>query len=538
MSLQFPYEDRVLGSLLAKNAAKYSDRIFLTTDDASYTFAEAFTRSQAIAKGLRKIGVQAGTPVMIMLDNCAEFVFSWFAIALLDAVCVPANTAYTGDLLAYVISDSAAEVAITTTKVARVYQDLPQGRRAKLAKIVLCGEGDISTTGFEVTKWSELERTIGPDIVSQGKPSDIAILTYTSGTTGPSKGVLQTNAMPFQTMETFVNAVGVKETDVLFAPLPMFHGMSRTMASLSALTLGARVHLASRFSATTFWEDVKRAGATISITIFTIPPILKKRAPSPLDKTHGLKVMFNAHHDTEFEERFGVQIVEAFGMTEIGLALYSPFPERKYGASGKPGPAWEAKLVDDEERPVATGSAGQLLLRPRSPGVMMEGYLNKPEVTLKALKNLWFHTGDLMRQDEEGYYFYAGRMKERIRRRGENISAYEVETVACKHSALLECAAVGVPAGDNEDDLYLVAVMREEHSGTQADLFAWLSQNLPKFMVPRFIEFRKELPKTGSNKVELHTLLKTVPAVNAWDSLAGTSVKVPKRSRSSAAESA
>jgi len=520
MAFSFPYEKRVLGNLLAESAAAHGDKVFLTTDDAAYTFADTFERSQSLARGLRRFGVQAGTPVIIMLDNSAEFVFSWLAIALLDAICIPVNTAYNGDLLAYVIADSGAQVAITTTKLAKACIDLVPERRARLAKLVLCGDEDIDAAGFDVARWADIARTDGPVVASQSKPSDICLICYTSGTTGPSKGVLQAQSMPFQTMETFVNAVGATGQDVFFAPLPMFHGMSRSMATLSALALGARVHLASRFSATTFWEDVKRAAATISITIFTIPPILKRRPPTPLDRSHGLKVMFNAHHDTEFEERFGVRIVEAHGMTEVGLTIYTPFPQRRYGASGKPGPHWEAMLVDDDDRPVPRGVAGQLLLRPRAPGIMMQGYLNKAEASLKAFKNLWFHTGDLMREDEDGYFFYAGRMKERIRRRGENISAYEVEAVAVKHPELMECAALGVPAGDNEDDLYLVAVMQEGHRCTPATLFAWLADNLPKFMVPRYIEFRSQLPKTGSNKVELHTLLKSVPAASAWDSLA------------------
>lgn len=527
MAFEFPYEQRVLGKLLALSAVLHGAKVFMTTDDAAYTFSDTFERSQALARGLRKIGVQAGTPVIIMLDNSAEFVFSWLAIALLDAVCVPVNTAYNGDLLAYVMADSGAQVAITTTKLASAYIDLSPERRASLAKLVLCGEEAIKSQGVEVIRWTDIADTEGPTVVSQSKPSDIALLCYTSGTTGPSKGVLQAQSMPFQTMETFINAVGATERDVFFAPLPMFHGMSRSMATLSALALGARVHVASRFSATTFWQDVKRAAATISITIFTIPPILKRRQPTPLDKSHGLKVMFNAHHDTEFEERFGVRIVEAHGMTEVGLTIYTPFPDRRYGASGKPGPHWEAVLVDDNDLPVPTGVAGQLLLRPLAPGIMMQGYLNKAEASLKAFKNLWFHTGDLMREDEEGYFFYAGRMKERIRRRGENISAYEVEAVVVKHPEILECTAVGVPAGDNEDDLYLVAVMQEGYQCTPADLHAWLVGNLPKFMVPRYIEFRNELPKTGSNKVELHTLLKSVPAATAWDSLANENIIVP-----------
>lgn len=519
MTFEFPYEKRVLGHALAESAAHFGDRIFLTTPSSRYTFTDAFEHSQAVARGLRRMGVRAGQTVAVMLDNSAEFIFSWLGIALLDAICVPVNTAYNGELLAYVIEDCDAEIAITSRKLAPALCQLPQQRQGRLSRLVLCGEGAWPATELDTVDWKDMLEHVGQIVVSAACPADTALLCYTSGTTGPSKGVQQTHSMPFQTMETFVNVVGMTQDDVLFAPLPLFHGMSRSMATLAALCLGTRVHLAERFSASAFWEDVRDAGATISITMFTIPPILKKRPPGATDRDHGLRVMFNAHHDLEFEERFGVRLVEAHGMTEVGLTIYTPFPERRYGSAGKVGKDWEAILVDDHDRPVPIGQAGELLLRPRTPDIMMQGYLNKAEATVKALRNLWFHTGDLMRADADGYFFYAGRMKERIRRRGENISAYEVEAVASNHPQLIECTALGVPGGDGEDEVYLVAVMRAPQCITPAQYHAWLTDHLPKFMVPRYIDFRTELPKTGSGKVELHTLAKTVPAPNAWDSL-------------------
>lgn len=518
MPFQLPYERRVIGQLVHEGAQRFGANPYLTVDGRCYSFAETHAISQSIARGLRQLGVGTGDRVLLMLDNSAEFVFSWFAIALLDAVCVPVNTAYSGELLAYVIGDTQARIAITSSKLAPAFAGLGQAQRGALSTVLTHGErGPVD--GFRTVAWDDAISTTGEPVVSRAVPSDIAFICYTSGTTGPSKGVMLAHSVVLQTTESFINAVGMRPDDTVFSPLPLFHGMSRSMATLPALVLGAQVHLGARFSATSFWKDVKHANATISTTIFTIPPLLKSKPASADDRDHQVRVMFNAHHDPVFEERFGVRLVEAHAMTETGMTIFTPFPDRKLGASGKPGDCWEVNLINEDGSSVQTGEIGELVLRPRREGVLMGGYLNKPEATASALRDGWFHSGDLMRADEEGYYFFAGRKKERIRRRGENISAYEIESIAGQHEDIVTCAVMGVPAGDNEDDVYLCAVLKQPDAVTPAALFDWLSSRLPKFMVPRYIEFRAALPMTPSAKVEKHALAKTLPATTAWDSL-------------------
>jgi crotonobetaine/carnitine-CoA ligase len=517
MTIEIPYEERILGRLLAQAAERHGDKPFLSVDVRTYSFNETHAISHAVARGLRSLGVKPQEPVMVMLDNSAEFIFSWFALSLLDAVCVPINTAYAGDMLAYVTCDVKSRIVITSANHATAFANLAPAQRGALETMVICGPHD-GVTGMQTLGWTELIVDAGDPVCVPSTPADTAFICYTSGTTGPSKGVLLPQSLTFQTALSFISAVGMTADDIVFTPLPLFHGMSRTMATLPALLLGAQVHIAPRFSATTFWQDVRRAQATISTTIFTIPPILKHKPPSDDDRAHKVRVMFNAHHDVEFEERFNVRLVEAHAMTETGMTVFTPYPERKFGASGRAGDDWQAAIVDENDRPVTAGSVGELVLRPKQPGILMEGYLNKPEATVGAWRNLWFHTGDMMRADEEGYLYFCGRKKERIRRRGENISAYEVETIAIQHPDLVECAVLGVPAGDNEDEVYLVGVVREAGPLTAVELHEWLTGRLPKFMVPRYIEFRESLPKTGSAKIERHTLQRTVPAAAAWDS--------------------
>jgi acyl-CoA synthetase (AMP-forming)/AMP-acid ligase II len=179
---------------------------------------------------------------------------------------------------------------------------------------------------------------------------------------------------------------------------------------------------------------------------------------------------------------------------------------------------WDVALVDENDNPVPVGTDGELVVRPKRAGTMMLGYLNKPELTWSACRNLWFHSGDLMREDEDGYLYFAGRKKERIRRRGENISSYDIESAVEQHPEMVEAAAIGVPAGDGEDDVYLVAVPRVKDGVTPAELSAWLAAKLPKFMLPRYIEFRVALPKTGSGKVEKYKLTENLNVAIAWDS--------------------
>ncbi len=518
MILDIPYEQRVLGNILADRASRYAEQPFLTVGGRCYTFTEAYEISQAFARGLKRLGVAPGEPVLLMLNNSAEFVFSWFALMLLNATCVPVNTAYVGEMLAYVVGDVKARIVITSVDLAPAISGLSAEQRGELTTMIV-SNGCAGPSALDILAWEDLMITSGAPVQASAHPGDRAFICYTSGSTGPSKGVIVPHSQVLQTVQTFINAVGMTPEDTIFSPLPLFHGMSRSMAVLPALFLGAQVHLAARFSASSFWADVRNADATISTTIFTIPPILKSRPHTDDDRNHKVRVMFNAHHDLEFEERFGVRLVEAYGMTEVSLPISTVYPQRVLGASGKPGDEWEAMLVDDRGLAVPAGSVGELLLRPRKPGLMMDGYFNKPEATLSAFRGLWFHTGDLMRVGEDGYYFYAGRMKERIRRRGENISAHEVEIIAARHPEIVECAVLGVPAGDFEDDVYLIAVLRNEDAISAAQLHTWLASKLPKFMVPRYIEFRSHLPKTGSAKIERHALLADTSIIDAWDSL-------------------
>ncbi|MES2563080.1 MAG: AMP-binding protein, partial [Pseudomonadota bacterium] len=218
-----------------------------------------------------------------------------------------------------------------------------------------------------------------------------------------------------------------------------------------------------------------------------------------------------------FEERFGTRTLEAFAMTETTFLLYTPYPGRKVGSTGREHEDWEVALVDDNDVPVLLGEPGELIARPRKPYIMMQGYLNKPQATQDAWRNLWFHTGDILRRDEEGYFYFVDRKKERIRRLGENVSSSEVERSVSSHPAIAECVVLAHPAGRNEDDIRLVAVLKEGAELAPAELHAWLQARLPKFMVPRYIELVDALPRTGTNKVQKQKLVQQGLGAGVWD---------------------
>jgi crotonobetaine/carnitine-CoA ligase len=340
---------------------------------------------------------------------------------------------------------------------------------------------------------------------------------YTSGTTGPSKGVIIPNGHFFASAMVFLRALGLTRDDILFTPLPLFHGLASRLGVLPCLMMGAQVVIARRFSASSFWEQVCAANATVAHTIFSIPPMLKAQPPSPFERRHRLRAMYNSNYDAEFEARFNVQVVEAYGLTETGLTIYTEWPDRRPGSCGKADRDWEAEIVDDAGMPLPPRETGELVCRPKLEHIMMQGYLNKPAETLASIRDGWFHTGDYAYRDAEGYIYFSGRKKERIRRRGENISAWEIEKVVNAHPQVAESAAVAHPSPLGEDDVRLVIVPSPGAKPDAVEFMRWLEERLPPLMVPRYLEFVSEMPRTPSNKVEKYKLIADGLAPHAWD---------------------
>jgi crotonobetaine/carnitine-CoA ligase len=513
-------EQRLIGPLLARRARSEGERTFLSVGGRDWSFAQTDRACRALARGMAARGMAAQECVALLLPNGAEIILSWFACALLRLVNVPLNPALGGTLLETPLRDSAARGIVVSRQTLPALASLRAEVRAQFDWVAVVGGIDgaeLPAGPREYLDFADLMIGEGDDPEREADFRDRQTIFYTSGTTGPAKGVQTVNAHQFSAACGFLRAVGLTRDDVLYTPFPLFHGLAARLGVLPCLLVGARAVIGERFSATRFWEEVTACGATVAHSIFSTPGILLERPPGPYDRAHTVRAMFNSHSNPAFEARFNTRLVEAFSMTETGFVLYARWPEHREGSAGRVHEDWEARLVDELDRPVPDGEAGELVLRPKLPFIMMQGYLEQPAATVAAFRNLWFHTGDILRRDADGWHFYVDRSKERIRRRGENLSSHEIEEMTGTHPELVECAALPHPAGPHDDDIRLVAVRRTTSAPTEPELIAWLEQRLPKAMVPRYVEFVDMLPRTATSKIEKVKLIRAGLGPTAWD---------------------
>jgi crotonobetaine/carnitine-CoA ligase len=347
------------------------------------------------------------------------------------------------------------------------------------------------------------------------------MILYTGGTTGPSKGVVMTNHFYCFYAQMVARSIGYTEHDISYTCMPLFHINAQIGSVVSALYAGARVALYQRFSARSFWNEICSSGATVFLGMGTVGNILMKNSPAPEDSRNNVRlaVIVPPPADLEgFERRFGLRLIyETFGMTEcliIPPRLYEP---RRPGCCGKPVDEYEVRIADNDDDEVRPGETGEILMRPRQPYTMMSGYYKMAEATLDAFRNLWFHTGDLGYIDEEGFLYYVGRKKDAIRRRGENISAHEVENVVNQHPSVLESAAVAVPSELGEDDVKIVVVLRPGASLEPDELIRFCGGRMAYFMVPRYVDLRDSLPKNPSQRIEKYKLRAEGNSSTTWD---------------------
>lgn len=518
-----PLQQCSIAYFLRLRAEVDGGRPYLTFGGRTYTFGDTERRCRDLARGLAQRGIKTGSRVLLLLPNGAAFVFTWYACSLLGATVVPLNTSLKGFMLEAQVEDAQAEAAVVQDELLPALDAMRTEFKQRLPWLAVVGDaagaGKI-VEAARIVPFDALYRSGADDPEVPGDFRRIQIISYTSGTTGPSKGVMLPDALTFNSARTFMRLSGMTREDVVYTPLPLFHGLSSRMCALPALMLGAHAVIDERFSASRYWERAAQCHATLAQVVHAIVPLIKAQPPGACDRAHRVRAIFNAPHDLAFEQRFGVRTLEAFAMTETSHLLYYPYPQRVVGSTGRAHEHWDIELVDDNDVPVAVGEAGELVARPRMSYIIMQGYHNKPQATLDAWRNLWFHTGDILRRDAEGNYFYIDRKKERIRRRGENVSSSEVEHGVAAHPAIAECVVIAHPAAAGEDDIRLLAVLKDGAALTPAALFEWLRERLPRFMLPRFIEFVNALPRTGTGKVEKLRLVRQGLSAGVWDAQA------------------
>ena len=455
-----------------------------------------------------------------MLPNSVDYALAWFGLNLAGSAYVSINTSLVGDLLAAQFALSRSPVWVVHADYLPLLDAFPDALRLKAETLIVIGTLPESAAERwnRVIAFEGLTQVGGMPLPAAATFTDLAAITFTSGTTGPSKGVMITHGQAVSSALTFSSLMNLELDDVIYTPLPMFHGMSTRMGLLPALLTGCRIVLGKRFSGSRFWLEATEADATLAQIIFSIPAVLLAQPPGPQDRNHRVTRLFNAHYTAGFEQRFGARLIEAFGLSEVGLFIGSLGIDQKPGSAGRALPEWDVDVVDADGVSVREDTSGEIVCRPRLPGIMMRGYLNQPDRTIEATRDLWYHTGDIARRDADGYYWFLDRAKERIRRRGENISSMEIENCVRGHPDIGDVAALAFPAREGEDDIRLIVVPQPGKALSAPALYGWLQAKLPRFMVPRYVEVVASLPYTATNKIEKSRLMTAGLGPDVWDS--------------------
>jgi crotonobetaine/carnitine-CoA ligase len=520
----FEFPDRqnwTLPWMLRHRAQTHGDKVYLDVPDhgESFTFAETLARAEAIGRGLLDAGGGHGGRVLLMAPNRSELVLTWFGAALAGMVEVPINTAYTGTFLEHQVRTTTPTFAVILADYAERFVAGDTSAYDSIERFYLLGEEAEQARGIEVLRgggrdaapYQELPR---PDSVTQFPAVDRAdsgAIFFTSGTTGLSKGVNMSHSQLCFVSQQLIALVRLTDQDTHMSVGPLFHGNAQFLAASPDLIAGARFVLREKYSASRWIDQIRDCGATVTNFVGVMMDWTYQQPERPDDADNQLRCVYtvptpNAILD-DFKRRFGVEaFVEQYGMTEISLPVMTPYGvPRPAGAAGLLADEYfEAKIVDPEtDEEVANGVIGEFVIRPKEPWIMLTDYYGMPDRTGEACRNLWFHTGDGLKRDDEGWFYFVDRLKDAIRRRGENISSYEVEQAVVGHEKVLDCAAVAAPAHAEagEDEVAVFFVLEPGEQMSVEELREWCEERLPPFAVPEYVSVLPELPMTPSGKV-------------------------------------
>ena len=498
-------DECVLGQLLARQVRERPDVVHAVFEDGSrWTYAEAWRAAHAVAHRLRALGVHQGDRVLSWLPNGPDALRVWYGTNLLGAVYVPLNPAFRGRLLEHAVALSGAEVMVAHPDLVERLDSIVVDT---LAHVVALTAADWPDEGEPPV---EPERPV--------RPMDPYAIILTSGTTGPSKGV-ECSYLQLATTSAVAFSGDFGPGDRYLVNLPLFHA-GGTIGTYAALLLGGSIALVERFDTRRFWEIIRATSTTHVTLLGVMATFLVKQPPTDRDRDHRLRRVFMIPLIDDvpaFAQRFRVSVVAMFNMTETSIPLVSEPDPTTPGTCGRVRRGVQARLVDEDDREVPIGEAGELVLRTDRPWAMSSGYWGMPEATARAWRNGWFHTGDAFRCNADGEYFFVDRVKDAIRRRGENISSFDVEAEILTHPAVAEAAVVAVPSPHGEDDVLAVVAAVAGHTIDRRELIEFLAARMAYFMVPRYVRVLDELPKTATSKIEKHRLRAAGVTPDTWD---------------------
>jgi crotonobetaine/carnitine-CoA ligase len=516
---------RTLPQVLRVQAESIPDEPFVMCADRRFTYGRAHELSNSWAAGLARLGVGRGDTVAFMMKSCPEFVLGTFGVMKLGAIWVPTNVDYKGEWLRHSLADSRARVLVLDAelipRVAEVAKGLP------FEHVVVRGKGDATSLGWRVTPVGEIEALASaePDL-GEIRYDDTAAVLWTSGTTGRAKGVMQSHNAWIRGALSGAENAGTREGDILYCCLPMYNSAAWVASVYRALVTGLPMALDEEFSASRFWEFFNDTATTEIYTLGAMHMFLWNAPPRPDDADnpvrHASMIPMPDAIREPFMERFGIETLDqGYGQSEMMGLLHRRDDGRRWkpNSLGEPLPGLEIKLLDDDDLEVPQGAVGEFCVRPAEPAILFNGYFRNPEATLAAFRNLWYHTGDLGRRDEEGDWFFVDRKADFIRYKGRNVSSFAVEAAVGAHPAVLECAAHGVTSAelDSEAEIKVCVVLREGEEIQPEALVRFVNENAPYFFVPRYVEFVDELPHTPTGRVQKFKLRERGLTPETWD---------------------
>lgn len=512
-----------VGSVLAEKAQEIGQRPMIEFEGTQYTYGEVHETANRVANSLADLGVTKGSNVAVMLPNSPEYLFSWFGASTIGAPVVPVNTALKGEGLTHILDHSESQSLVVHTdywpNVEAIRSSLPA-----LKRVISMG-GDIDGQDGTIEEFVTKGSTDNPGI--DVTPADLMMVMYSSGTTGLPKGVVMPQG---QVMggSLLLNFAGVRPDDVMYTCLPLFHANAAIISVWGAIGYGTRLVIGRRFSASRFWDEIRQSGSTEFNALGAMIPILWKQDPKPDDADNPARIVLSAACPKDiwrpFEERFGVQIVEFYGTVEGGLTMAGP--DAPVGSIGKPLPINEMKVVDDDDNELGPDEVGELIAKPMGAGSLVN-YYKDAEATEEKTRGGWLRTGDYAYKDENGYLYFVDRKKDVIRRRGENISSYEVEQIVNEHESVLESAAYAIKSDVGEDDVAVAVVLQDGAEFDPESIIRHCIAEMAYFQVPRYLRVVSSFDKTGTHRVKKADLRGEGVTADTWD-IEASGIEVPR----------
>ncbi|MFK4497962.1 crotonobetaine/carnitine-CoA ligase [Bradyrhizobium japonicum] len=513
----FPPSDRILSTILTRQAERYGERVLLVAGETRWSFGQTAAIAAASAQALVDAGIRPGDRVALMCSNRPEFLQVYFGCAWLGAIAVPINTALRGFQLSHIFRNSRPALLVVEAQFVAAIDSVEAGVELPPRTWIIGAAAGAIDARRSAVPLPALGAAAPAGAV---RPGDTVAILYTSGTTGPAKGVCCPQAQLFWWGIYSARALGIREGDVLFTTLPLFH-TNALNAFYQALLNGCTYVLEPKFSASGFWAAAQRHNATVGYLLGAMASMLLAQPKNANDKAHRLRVALGGGVPPQihgpFLERFGVPLVDGYGSTETNFVFAGTIPSDRPGTMGYLANGIEAQIVDENDSALPDGQAGELVLRAGEPFAFATGYFGMPEKTVEAWRNLWFHSGDRVVRDADGHYRFIDRMKDSIRRRGENVSSWEVEQTIQSHPAVAACAIYPLPSELGEDEVAAAILLEPGQSLEPVDIVRHCEGQIAYFAIPRYVRILSQMPLTENGKIKKGVLREAGITTDTWD---------------------